>query len=101
GLTLFFYLKPDPLFVAREIERKKEEAKDSEGELDITVESTHDRFGIILGALVLVLSHFVMVAVMTMTPVHMQVHGASLSAVGFVIGLHIAAMYLPSLGTGV
>ena len=101
GLTLFLYLKPDPLFVAREIERKKEEAKDSEGEMDITVESTHDRFGIILGALVLVLSHFVMVAVMTMTPVHMQVHGASLSAVGFVIGLHIAAMYLPSLGTGV
>src|SRR5690625_2242196 len=42
-----------------------------------------------------------MVAVMTMTPVHMQNHGTGLTAVGLVIGLHIAAMYLPSLGTGV
>src|SRR5699024_634358 len=85
----------------REIERKKEEAKDSEGEIDITAESTDDRFGFILGAVVLVVSHFVIVAVMTMTPVHMQAHGARLYSVRFVIGLHIAAMYLPSLGTGV
>jgi len=48
----------------------------------------------------IVLSHIVMVAVMTMTPVQMQNHGASLSSVGLVIGLHIAAMYLPSIGTG-
>lgn len=38
---------------------------------------------------------------MTMTPIQMQNHGAGLTAVGLVIGLHIAAMYLPSLGTGI
>ena len=41
-----------------------------------------------------------MVAVMTMTPVHMRDHGHTLGEVGFVIGLHIAAMFLPSPITG-
>src|SRR5699024_379977 len=34
-------------------------------------------------------------------PIHMEDHGRGLTAVGFVIGLHVAAMYLPSIGTGV
>ena len=66
-----------------------------------TRKSNQNRAGIIVGAIVLILSHAVMVAVMTMTPIQMQSHGASLSAVGLVIGLHIAAMYLPSLVTGI
>jgi MFS family permease len=39
--------------------------------------------------------------VMTMTPIHMRDHGHSLGAAGLVISVHIAAMYLPSLLTGV
>jgi MFS family permease len=42
-----------------------------------------------------------MVSIMTMTPLHMQQVGDGLVAIGLVIGLHIGAMYLPSLGTGV
>jgi len=42
-----------------------------------------------------------MVAIMTMTPVHMQHHGHGLGDVGLVIGIHVGAMYLPSLVTGV
>ena len=42
-----------------------------------------------------------MVAIMIMTPVHMQCHGHSLGDVGIVIGFHIGSMYLPSLVTGV
>nr|WP_232832353.1 MFS transporter [Nocardiopsis sp. FIRDI 009] len=38
-------------------------------------------------------SHTVMVAVMTMTPVHMSHHGAALTVVGLTISLHIAGMY--------
>lgn len=41
-----------------------------------------------------------MTAIMTMTPVHMGHHGHGLREVGLVIGLHIAAMYLPSPLTG-
>jgi MFS family permease len=41
-----------------------------------------------------------MVAIMTMTPVHMQDHGHGLAASGLVIGVHVGAMYLPSPLTG-
>ncbi|GHE07202.1 MFS transporter [Klenkia taihuensis] len=53
-----------------------------------------------LGAAVMVLTQVAMVAVMTMTPVHMRDHQHGLGDVGLVIGLHIAAMYLPSPVTG-
>lgn len=56
--------------------------------------------GVALGATVMVLTQISMVAIMTMTPVHMRSHGLSLGQVGFVIGIHIGAMYLPSLVTG-
>lgn len=101
GLILFIYLKPDPFLIAKAIAEEQEKRDELEGIDDSKVLNKQiNRIGIIVGALVLVLSHFVMVAVMTMTPIHMQNHGTGLSAVGMVIGLHIAAMYLPSLGTG-
>ncbi|WP_239097847.1 MFS transporter [Kytococcus sedentarius] len=53
-----------------------------------------------VGAGVMVMTQIVMVAIMTMTPVHMRAHDHALGAVGLVISLHIAAMYLPSLVTG-
>jgi len=101
GLILFIYLKPDPFLIAKAIAEVQEQQNELKGIADNNVISnTINRIGIIVGALVLVLSHFVMVSVMTMTPIHMQNHGTGLSAVGMVIGLHIAAMYLPSLVTG-
>src|SRR5699024_11010192 len=53
-----------------------------------------------VGALVLVVSQIVMVGIMTMTPIHMRAHDHSMGAVGLVIGLHVGAMWLPSLVTG-
>lgn len=49
----------------------------------------------------MVITQMVMVSIMTMTTVHMRHHGHGLDEVGMVIGLHVAAMYLPSLVTGV
>lgn len=49
-----------------------------------------------LGLLALVVSHFTMIAIMTMTPVHMDHHGADLRLIGLVISLHIAGMYVLS-----
>lgn len=104
GLTLFFYMRPDPFLVAKELDKLRE-LEGEKDEDDVAEQATlahpeSNKIGIIVGALVLVLSHVVMVAIMTMTPVHMQDHGAGLTAVGLVIGLHIAAMYLPSIVTG-
>lgn len=98
GLILLVFLNPDPLLVARAIEAKRQETIDTSIH---PIESTHDRRGVYVGAFVMILSQIVMVAIMTMTPVHMRHHGHELGAVGLVIGFHIGAMYLPSLVTGV
>lgn len=99
GLILFIYMKPDPLLVMQAIAvHQKEKIKLTNNSEPIN--QRVDRTGIVVGAIVLVLTHVIMVAIMTMTPIHMQHHGTGLTAVGMVIGLHIAAMYLPSLGTG-
>lgn len=102
GFTLFIYLRPDPLLVAKQIAAEEEKGTSSAktmNQQNATFVSLQ-RTGILVGTLVLVLSHVIMVAIMTMTPIHMENHGTGLTAVGIIIGLHVAAMYLPSLGTG-
>lgn len=101
GLVLYFYLRPDPLLVAQAIQAQQ----NKQNQPSATAKTEHssvnvDRVSVFVGALVLVLSHVVMVAIMTMTPIHMKNNGSGLSAVGLVIGLHVAAMYLPSIITG-
>lgn len=100
GLVLLFFLRPDPFVVARAIALAERKANASNTDF---IEDTFktDKRGIGVAALVMVLTQMVMVAIMTMTPVHMGHHGHGLSAVGMVIGFHIGAMYLPSLLTGV
>ncbi|MGJ7416062.1 MFS transporter [Streptomyces cinereoruber] len=44
----------------------------------------------------MITAQLVMIAVMTMTPVHMADHGHTAQAVGLVIALHVGAMFLPS-----
>jgi len=98
GLVLFIMLRPDPLVIARSIEANQ---KSNDTRASTTREYTEDKRGIIVGAAIMVLTQIVMVAIMTMTPVHMRHHGHDLGAVGLVIGFHIGAMYLPSLITGI
>ncbi|MCP1094761.1 MFS transporter [Bacillaceae bacterium OS4b] len=99
GLVLFVLLRPDPLVIARAIEASKQESNRLGYSAD--TEQMVKKRGIIVGAAIMVLTQIVMVAIMTMTPVHMRHHGHDLGEIGLVIGFHIAAMYLPSLVTGV
>ncbi|PKG22681.1 MFS transporter [Niallia nealsonii] len=99
GVVLFVMLRPDPLMIARSIEAANQKFKDK-GELSLT-ENTENKRGVMVGATIMVLTQIVMIAIMTMTPVHMRHHGHGLGAVGLVIGFHIGAMYLPSLITGI
>lgn len=100
GLVLLVLLRPDPLVVAKAISdvQKKDESNISIVNSDT---SSIDKRGLITGTIVMVLTQIVMVAIMTMTPVQMKSHGHGLSAIGVVIGVHIGAMYLPSLITGI
>ncbi|MFT4298547.1 MAG: MFS transporter [Aeromicrobium sp.] len=95
ALVLFVFLRPDPLLTAQAVARQ--EAADA---TTTAAETATARSGVVIGAAVMVLTQCTMVAVMTMTPVHMRHHGHQMGDVGLVIGLHIAAMYLPSLVTG-
>lgn len=99
GLVLLTLLRPDPLLVANAIESSRQAAAEENGETPAVGNS--DRRGVIAGATVMVVTQLIMTGVMTMTPVHMEQHGHALSAVGSVIGVHIALMYLPSLLTGI
>jgi MFS family permease len=98
GLVLFIMLRPDPLDIAKRISTYNQENNQNiDAEL---VDNNLNKKGLTVGAMVMVLTQLVMVAIMTMTPVHMERHGHGLTDVGIVIGFHIGAMYLPSLVTG-
>lgn len=96
GSILFIMLRPDPLVIAKAIEASnldKQEHKKQTLQLE-------NKRGIIVGAAIMLLTQIVMVAIMTMTPVHMREHGHDLGEIGLVIGFHVGSMYLPSLITG-
>ena len=98
GLCLFGFLRPDPLHVARTLAVPADA-----GAAHAAGETPPRRVvppGVVIGATTMILTQCTMTAIMTMTPVHMRHHHHGLQAVGLVISLHIAAMYLPSLLTG-
>lgn len=95
GVVIFLLLRPDPFVIAKAIAAKKSAQEKAAAKL-----LKGNRHGIFAGAAVMVLTQFVMMAIMTMTPIHMGHHAHGLNAVGMVIGIHIGAMFLPSLVTG-
>ncbi|MEV0999916.1 MFS transporter [Nonomuraea sp. NPDC050202] len=101
--VLAVWLRPDPLLLARALEPElavapRAQPGDADGRSRPAVE--RPRPGVPVGALIMVLTQFVMVALMTMTPVHMHDHGHGTAASGLIIAVHIGAMYLPSPLTG-
>ncbi len=95
GLVLLALLRPDPFLLAKRIATQ---AAQTAGAAPFAV--TRIGRGVFVGASVMVATQVVMVAIMTMTPIHMRAHHHDMSAIGLVIGLHIGAMWLPSLWTG-
>lgn len=98
GLVLFIMLRPDPLEIAKAIEAHQHK---NNANKTPTMQTLGNKKGLAVGATVMVLTQIVMVAIMTMTPVHMKHHGHGLAEVGIVIGFHVGSMYLPSLITGI
>lgn len=100
GSALFIWLRPDPLLVAQAISAARSMEGGNRDGLAEEGMSGGNRRGIAVGASVMVLTQVVMTAIMTMTPIHMGHHGHGLGSVGLVIGIHVGAMFLPSLVTG-
>lgn len=97
GAVLFVMLRPDPFLLAR---RLAAAAEPTSGPVE-RGPVPKPGVGAYVGATVMVLTQIAMVGIMTMTPVHIRTNHHGLSEVGLVIGVHIAAMYLPSLISGV
>ena len=93
AVVLFVRLRPDPLLLARELAGQTSLGQATAVE---TSPTTLARRAVAAGAAVMVVTQLVMVAIMTMTPVHMKDHGHVVGDVGMVIAAHIAGMYLPS-----
>jgi MFS family permease len=94
GLLLWAMLRPDPLQLARALAIVPSTAVGPD--LNSRQRGSAWSPAVVSGAGILVLTQFVMVAIMTMTPIHIQHYGHDLSATGVVISAHIAAMFLPS-----
>ncbi|MCQ1987112.1 MFS transporter [Arthrobacter sp. zg-Y844] len=97
GVVLLVLLRPDPFLLARRFRNQAADPMPS----TVGEAAVRPGTGVYVGAAVMVLTQIAMVAIMTMTPVHMRAHHHDLAAVGMVIGVHIGAMYLPSLVTGI
>jgi MFS family permease len=100
-LVMWFGLRPDPLLVGRSI--IGDELGQARKHVPISVAfTTLRRHPAALAALSgILVAHAVMVAVMSMTPVHMAGHGASITLVGLTVSLHIAGMYALSPVMGI
>ena len=84
----FLGLRPDPLLTAIGHGPAPTGIPPRKGLATLRVNSLA-RYSVVAVAL----SHATMVAMMSMTPVHLYGHGATLAIVGFTISLHIAGMY--------
>jgi len=86
AMTLYLIaLRPDPLTLAR--------ARTVELSQRADAGIVRGRGALVFAIGAVALSHAVMVSIMSMTPVHLTNHGASLSVVGFTISLHVAGMF--------
>ncbi len=98
GVAVALLLRPDPLLTARAWALTP--AGVSAAAADPAQGDEPASATLRLAASAMVVTQLVMVAIMTMTPVHMRDHGHDVSAAGLVISLHVAAMFLPSPLTG-
>ena len=48
----------------------------------------------------MIITQLIMVAIMTITPIHIEHHGHAITVTGIVIGAHVAGMFLPSPFSG-
>jgi MFS family permease len=84
-------LKPDPLEVAGRLNRQAEVGAPTRLFSD-AVTAIRDSGNAQIAVIAMVISQMAMVAVMTMTPVHLRLHGHE-TVSAYIISLHIAGMY--------
>jgi MFS family permease len=108
AVVLWLLLRPDPLLLARSIAAGPhlglDQAAAPSGPIADVPRRSHSgrtwSWAVASGAGILILTQLIMVAIMTMTPIHIAHHGHSIAITGLVIGAHVAGMFLPSPFSG-
>jgi MFS family permease len=95
AMIYLVWLRPDPLLESRRL------ALDAVTTTGTTGAGAGDMRLVRLAVVTVALSHATMVALMSMTPVHLVHGGATLSVVGFTLSLHVAGMFALSPVFGV
>lgn len=95
SLVVLALLRPDPLVLARELAGAPAGPPPRLSRRErVTLLRTHP--GIAAAVLAMASAHAVMVAVMVMTPLHMDHGGADLEVIGLVISIHVLGMFFLS-----
>ena len=84
------WMRPDPLLESRRLAAVA--TREASGDAPLA-DSRGDPALVRLAVLTVSLSHGTMIALMSMTPIHLVHSGATLSVVGFTISMHIAGMF--------
>ncbi|WP_435299688.1 MFS transporter [Timonella sp. A28] len=94
ALILFFGLRPDPSLVLAQATQSASSAPTiARTSLKDSLHVFRGNHQALSGLIAIVAGHAVMVAIMSVTSVHMNTHGTSLTIIGFTISLHILGMY--------
>jgi MFS family permease len=105
GIVLWLLLRPDPLLLARSIAAAgSSPAGEVAPDPSISTAASASRSGwswpVAAGAGIMILTTLIMVAIMTITPIHIEHLGHSIGITGVVIAAHVAGMFLPSPFSG-
>lgn len=101
AMLINIMLRPDPLHVADEIDGSHSTGKANPLGLKAALSTILAIPAAKVGLASMALGQAVMVAVMSMTPVHLHHADAGLKIVGFIISGHIAGMYIASPLVGI
>jgi MFS family permease len=93
GVVVWTFLRPDPLVAAGGAGSSGQDGAPSSS-LRQALAVARGSAGVGLALAAMASAHVCMIAVMSFTPVQMRHHGAGLSAIGYVIGLHVVSMYV-------
>ncbi|MGI8414966.1 MAG: MFS transporter [Nakamurella sp.] len=93
AVAMWVFMRPDPLLTAQRHAPGMMSNTRKQRSLSVTMKAVSESPVTRLAFVTVVLGHTVMAAVMTMTPVHMADHGASLNLIGLAISVHVLGMY--------
>jgi MFS family permease len=104
AVTLWLLLKPDPLLLAQSRAAAPSSPADKPSGRPLTSAAAESgrtwSWALAAGAGIMILTQLIMVAIMTITPIHIEHHGYAIGVTGIVIGAHVAGMFLPSPFSG-